>query len=42
VTALNEAMAQIDWGEWRPKKQAWMEWRGLADTLARPGPGQEH
>jgi 6-phosphofructokinase 1 len=41
VTALTEAMAQIDWVNWRPKDQAWLEWRKLADTLARPGPGQE-
>ncbi len=41
VTALTEAMAQMDWVNWRPKDQAWLEWRKLADTLARPGPGQE-
>ncbi len=38
VTPLDEALAQIDWTEWRPKEQEWLAWRGLADTLAKPGP----
>jgi len=40
VTPLKDALAQMDWINWRPKEQAFMEWRGLADTLARPGPAQ--
>jgi 6-phosphofructokinase 1 len=38
ITPLDEAMAQMDWENWRPKEQAFMEWRHLADTLAKPGP----
>jgi hypothetical protein len=34
-----EAMAQVDWVNWRPKEQDWLMWRVLADTLAKPGPG---
>jgi 6-phosphofructokinase 1 len=39
VTPFAEAMAQVDWENWRPRDQAWLRWRDLADTLARPGPG---
>jgi 6-phosphofructokinase 1 len=41
VTPLDEALEQIDWTEWRPKEQAWLDWRELADTLARPGPSHD-
>lgn len=40
VTPLSDALAQMDWINWRPKEQAFMEWRGLADTLAKPGPAE--
>jgi 6-phosphofructokinase 1 len=39
VTRFAEAMAQMDWENWRPREQAFLQWRRLADTLARPGPG---
>jgi len=39
-TPFDEAMAQMDWENWRPKEQPFLRWRGLADTLAKPGPGQ--
>jgi 6-phosphofructokinase 1 len=39
ITPFAEAMAQVDWVNWRPRDQAWLRWRVLADTLARPGPG---
>ncbi len=38
VTPLKDALGQMDWENWRPKQQAFMQWRQLADTLARPGP----
>jgi len=41
ITPLEDAMTEIDWVEWRPKEQAWLEWRNLADTLAGPGPQHE-
>lgn len=37
VTAYEDAMADFDWESERPKEQAFMSWRGLADTLAKPG-----
>jgi 6-phosphofructokinase 1 len=39
ITPFAEAMERVDWVNWRPKEQDWLDWRGLADTLARPGPG---
>jgi 6-phosphofructokinase 1 len=39
VTPFAEAMAQVDWENWRPREQAWLNWHTLADTLAKPGPG---
>ena len=41
ITPLAEAMAQMDWGNGRPREQAFLLWRQLADTLAKPGPGWE-
>jgi hypothetical protein len=31
-------MAVMDWENERPKEQAFMQWRALADTLAKPEP----
>ena len=39
VTPFIEAMAQVDWENWRPREQSWLKWRALADTLAKPGQG---
>jgi 6-phosphofructokinase 1 len=39
ITPFAEAMAQVDWENWRPREQSWLKWRALADTLAKPGPG---
>ncbi len=39
ITPLEEAMAQVDWENWRPKEQTFLSWRKLADTLAKPKPG---
>jgi len=39
VTPFTEAMAQVDWENWRPQEQDWLKWHALADTLAKPGPG---
>jgi 6-phosphofructokinase 1 len=39
VTPFAEAMAQVDWENWRPREQDWLKWHALADTLAKPGPG---
>ena len=39
-TPFAEALAQMDWENWRPKEQPFLQWRGLADTLAKPGPGE--
>ena len=39
ITSLADAMAQMDWTTGRPKEEAFMAWRQLADTLAKPGPG---
>jgi 6-phosphofructokinase 1 len=39
VTPFTVAMAQVDWENWRPREQNWLEWRALADTLAKPGQG---
>lgn len=39
ITPLADAMAQMDWSTGRPKEEAFMAWRHLADTLAKPGPG---
>jgi len=41
ITPLDEALAQMDWQNWRPKEQAFMKWRRLADTLAKPGPTED-
>ncbi len=38
VTPLDEAMKQIDWDTGRRREETFMQWRGLADTLAKPGP----
>jgi len=38
TTPLDVALEQMDWENWRPKQQAFLRWRGLADTLAKPGP----
>lgn len=38
VTAYEDAMEGFDWGSERPKEQAFLQWRALADTLAKPGP----
>ncbi|MGQ9490031.1 MAG: 6-phosphofructokinase [Anaerolineae bacterium] len=40
VTPYEEAMAEFDWENERPKEQAFLRWRKLADTLAKPGPGE--
>lgn len=40
VTPYEEAMAGFDWENERPKEQAFLRWRKLADTLAKPGPGE--
>ena len=40
VTPFAEAMATMDWENERPQEQAFMQWRKLADTLAKPGPGE--
>lgn len=40
VTPYEEAMAGFDWENERPKEQAFLQWRKLADTLAKPGPGE--
>jgi 6-phosphofructokinase 1 len=39
ITPFAEAMAQVDWENWRPREQDWLKWRDLADTLAKPGAG---
>ncbi len=39
VTPYEEAMEGFDWANERPKEQAFLQWRKLADTLAKPGPG---
>jgi 6-phosphofructokinase 1 len=39
VTPLKEALEQMNWATGRPKEEPFMAWRGLADTLAKPGPG---
>jgi len=38
ITPFSEAMATMDWKNERPKEQAFMKWRRLADTLAKPAP----
>jgi 6-phosphofructokinase 1 len=40
VTPFLEAMRAMDWEHGRPRDQAFLSWRGLADTLAKPGPGE--
>lgn len=40
VTPYEEAMAEFDWENERPKEQTFLQWRKLADTLAKPGPGE--
>jgi 6-phosphofructokinase 1 len=39
VTEFKEASTQMDWACGRPNEQSFMQWRKLADTLAKPGPG---
>lgn len=39
ATPFLDAMALMDWDHGRPQEQAWMAWRDLAQTLAKPGPG---
>jgi 6-phosphofructokinase 1 len=41
VTSLDDALSQMDWMNVRPQKEPFMNWRRLADTLAKPGPGWE-
>ena len=38
ITPFSEAMEIMDWENERPKEQAFMKWRRLADTLAKPEP----
>ncbi len=38
VTPFAEAMATMDWVNERRTDEAFLQWRGLADTLAKPGP----
>ena len=38
ITPFSEAMETMDWKNERPKEQAFMQWRRLADTLAKPEP----
>ena len=38
ITPFDEAAAEMAWEKGRPKEQAFMQWRHLADTLAEPGP----
>lgn len=40
ITPFAEAMATMDWTNERPQEQAFMQWRKLADTLAKPGPSK--
>ena len=42
ITALADALNEMDWSTGRPKDEPFMEWRDLADTLAKPGPGWRH
>jgi 6-phosphofructokinase 1 len=41
VTPLDQALDQMDWKNGRPQEEPFMNWRRLADTLAKPGPGWE-
>ena len=38
ITPFSEAMEIMDWKNERPNEQAFMQWRRLADTLAKPEP----
>ena len=38
ITPFSEALEIMDWENERPKEQAFMQWRRLADTLAKPEP----
>ncbi len=38
ITPFSEAMEAMDWENERPREQAFMQWRTLADTLAKPEP----
>ena len=40
VTPFQAAAAKMDWSCGRPNEQSFMLWRKLADTLAKPGPGE--
>ncbi len=40
ITPYTEAMARMDMANGRPIEQAFLRWRGLADKLAKPGPGE--
>ena len=39
ITPFQDAAAEMDWACGRPNEQSFMLWRKLADTLAKPGPG---
>jgi 6-phosphofructokinase 1 len=39
TTPFAQAMAQMDWAHGRPKEQAWLAWKEVAETLAKPTPG---
>jgi 6-phosphofructokinase 1 len=41
ITPFGEAMAQMDWQNQRPRQQPFLQWRSLADTLAKPLPGRQ-
>lgn len=41
ATPYDEAMEGFDWENERPKEQAFMRWRSLADVLAKPAPGRK-
>jgi 6-phosphofructokinase 1 len=38
ITPWEEAVVQMDWENERRKDEAFLQWRKLADTLAKPGP----
>ncbi len=40
ITPYAEAMAAMDMENGRPRQQAFLRWRHLADKLAKPGPGE--
>lgn len=41
ITPYEEAMATMDMVNGRPREQAFLSWRSLADKLAKPGPEQQ-